>query len=163
MSQHERSEERLSVRGGCQCGTVRYLASLETTDAYYCHCRMCQKAFGNIFATFFNLPKEDVTWEKGHPTYFHSSRIARRGFCRECGTPLTFEYLDSRRIDLSVGSLDEPDRMQPTAHAGFEGCVRSFFEEDGLPRTRTEDSKEYVEKWKAAHGPDSMPGPLFNP
>ena len=78
-------------------GTWRW----ENDVAYYCHFRMYQRAFGNIFAAVFNVPKEVVTWERGQPAYFYSSRIARRGFCRECGTPLTFEYLASPRLDLS--------------------------------------------------------------
>ena len=80
-----------------QAGTWRG----ENDVAYYCHFRMCQRAFGNIFAAVFNVPKEVVTWERGQPAYFYSSRIACRGFCRECGTPLTFEYLASPRLDLS--------------------------------------------------------------
>ncbi len=160
MSGAEGTAGKLILSGGCQCGAIRYRAHPENTDAYYCHCRMCQKAFGNVFGLFFNLPKEGVIWERGYPAYFDSSRIARRGFCRECGTPLTFEYLDSARMDLSVGSLDEPGRMRPVAHAGFESHVAPFFKEDGLPKSRTEDSEEYLRKWKAVHGPDSMPGPL---
>jgi hypothetical protein len=108
--------------------------------------------------------KEDVVWERGEPAYFHSSRIARRGFCRECGTPLSFEYTDQKRsIDLSVGSLDEPGRVRPVEHCGFEGHVASFFTDDGLPRSRTEDSEEYVASWKGAHGEHSKPGPLGYP
>ena len=59
-----------------------------------------------------------------------------------------------------MGSLDEPGRLRPVAHYGFESHVRSFFTDDGLPRSRTEDSEEFVAKWKAAHGEDSVPGPL---
>jgi hypothetical protein len=155
-----RGEESLRMHGGCQCGAVRYAAYPESRDATYCHCRMCQKAFGNVFAVFFGARRENVVWEKGQPAYFHSSRIARRGFCRDCGTPLSFEHLDSEWLHLSVGSLDEPDQVRPVRHIGFEGCVEPFFMDDGLPKSRTGDSEEYVRKWRAAHGPDSVPGPL---
>jgi hypothetical protein len=49
------------------------------------------------------------------------------------------------------------------AHYGFESHVGSFFTEDGLPRSRTEDDEEYVARWKLVHGRDSMPGPLHGP
>ena len=125
---------------------------------------MCQKAFGNLFGAFFAVGRENVGWERGEPTYYHSSRISRRGFCRECGTPLTFEYLNAKRkLDLTVGSLDEPGRMRPVGHFGFESIVEPFFTDDGLPRSRTEDSEELVARWRAAHGPDSVPGPLSDP
>jgi hypothetical protein len=155
--------EKKVMRGGCQCGTVRYAARLENDEAYYCHCLMCQKAFGNLFGVFCKTQKRDVTWENGEPAYYRSSKIARRGFCRECGTPLTFEYLDDGETHLAVGTLDEPGRLRPVAHYGFENHLEPFFTDDGLPRERTEDSEEFVERWKAAHGPDSTPGPLFVP
>jgi hypothetical protein len=71
----------LTLTGGCHCGAVRYAATVENNQAYYCHCRMCQRSFGNIFATFFNLPKVSVKWTTHAPKYFHSSKIAQRGFC----------------------------------------------------------------------------------
>mgnify|MGYP000925354955 CR=1 FL=1 len=104
---------RTTLAGGCLCGAVRYEVTLDKLEGYYCHCRMCQLAFGNLFATFLNAPKADVRWTGGEPRYFASSKFARRGFCGGCGTPLTFEFLDSPRMDLSVGSLDEPGRLRP--------------------------------------------------
>lgn len=149
------------MSGGCQCGVVRYTARVGSEDAYYCHCRMCQKAFGNLFGLFFDAERENFVWERGEPAYYASSKIARRGFCRECGTPLTFEEVgDDRLVFLSVGSLDDPARLRPVAHYGFESVVRPFFADDGLPRTRTEDDEAFVERWKAAHGRDAVPGPL---
>jgi hypothetical protein len=41
--------------------------------------------------------------------------------------------------------------------------VGTFFTDDGLPRSRIEDDEEFVAKWKAAHGENSMPGPLVGP
>jgi hypothetical protein len=153
----DRSEP--TMRGGCQCGAVRYAARPESLEAYYCHCRMCQKAFGNLFGVFFKARRGEVSWQ-GEPAYFDSSKVARRGFCRTCGTPLTFERPDSEWVHFSVGSADEPGLLRPVAHYGFEGVVEPFFVDDGLPKSRTEDSAEFVRKWKAAHGPDSEPGPL---
>lgn len=150
------------LRGGCQCGAVRYSARVEGNDAYYCHCRMCQKALGNLFGVFLAVGRGDLEWE-GEPAYFHSSAIARRGFCRECGTPLTFEYPDDeRKIDVTVGSLDEPGRVRPAGHFGSESIVGPFFTDDGLPLERTEDSEELAERWRVAHGSDSATGPLSN-
>jgi len=59
-----------------------------------------------------------VKWESGEPAYYQSSKVARRGFCRECGTPLTFEYPDLEELHLAVGSLDEPGRFTPVIHYG---------------------------------------------
>ncbi len=140
------------LRGGCQCGVVRYVVQVESTDAYCCHCRMCQRAFGNLFGVFLAVGRENIGWENGEPAYFESSAIARRGFCRECGTPLTFEYLDDEKeIHVTVGSLDEPGRARPVGHFGSESIVEPFFTDDGLPRERTAESEELAARWRAAH------------
>jgi len=66
-----------------------------------------QRAFA-----FVNVKKADVEWER-EPEKFESSKIARRGFCSHCGTPLSFEYNDSQRMDLAVGALDYPEMLKP--------------------------------------------------
>ena len=75
------------MTGGCQCGAVRYALMSEPTQASICHCRMCQKAFGNYFAPLTGVPRKDLVWTKGQPGIFRSSEAAERGFCRDCGTP----------------------------------------------------------------------------
>ncbi len=157
------SEEALTVRGGCQCGAVRYEARAVSTDAYYCHCRMCQRAFGHLSGIFCEVDGPSVKWAGGEPAYYQSSKVARRGFCRECGTPLTFEGVGSDRVHLTVGSLDEPGLFRPVVHYGSESIVAPFFVEDGLPRERTEDDEEFMVRWRAAYGPGVAPGPLPNP
>ena len=152
------SKEPLVLTGGCQCGAVRYTARPTSDEAYYCHCRMCQRAFGNIFATFVYLPRANVTWEGREPDRFASSKIARRGFCSRCGTPLTFEYNDSEKMDISVGSLDDPGVMRPVMPVGVDGRVASFAHADGLPEKRVEDFEHIVNKWKAAYGEEAVPG-----
>lgn len=150
--------ETAVLRGGCQCGAVRYEARAESDEAYYCHCRMCQKAFGHLSGVFCRVDRGNLRWEHREPDYYRSSKIARRGFCRECGSPLTFEYLGSEELHLTLGSLDEPGRFRPVAHYGAEGIVGPFFADDGLPRERTEDDEGFVARWRAAYGPGSMPG-----
>ena len=61
--------------GGCQCGAVRYALYAEPTNPHVCHCRMCQKAFGNYFAPFAGVPPEDFAWVKGTPGMFKSSEV----------------------------------------------------------------------------------------
>jgi hypothetical protein len=65
---------------------------------------MCQKAFGSYFAPLAGVPPEDFAWVKGTPGVFRSSAAAERGFCRDCGTPLFFRYVDKDRIGIIGGS-----------------------------------------------------------
>jgi hypothetical protein len=150
----------VTLHGGCQCRVHRYTVRLEKPEGYFCHCRMCQQAFGNIFATFINVRVDDVSWDTCEPTYYQSSRIARRGFCASCGTPLTFQFLEATYMDLSVGSLDEPGAVSPTEHTGIESRVASWHAPGPLPESRIDDNERIRARWQAAYGPDAIPGAL---
>ena len=125
--------------GGCQCGAVRYALFAEPTNPHVCHCRMCQKAVGNFFAAFTGVPPKDLAWIKGAPAVFKSSEAAERGFCRDCGTPLFFRYVDKDRISVSLGSLDDPSRVVPAKQYGVESRLPFVATLVALPGTRTED------------------------
>lgn len=147
-----------TLTGGCLCGSIRFEARPSAREGYYCHCRMCQLAFGNTRAAFINLRKDEVTWLKREPDHYHSSKIARRGFCGICGTPLSFEYLDSERMDLAVGSFDDPAALTPTSHFAVESRIANWHADDGLPGTRIDEHVKLTERWKQAYGDDVTPG-----
>jgi len=105
----------MSVSGGCQCGAVRF--RVETGEASICHCRMCQKATGGFFGPYVEAKKGTLTWTRGEPKRFRSSNKVQRGFCGDCGTPLTFEG-DSGLVGLSIGSFDDPAPLKPTVQLG---------------------------------------------
>jgi hypothetical protein len=149
-------KENSVMTGGCQCGAVRYALMSEPTHASICHCRMCQKAFGNYFAPLTGVPMKDLVWTKGNPGIFKSSEAVERGFCRDCGTPLTFRYVDRDRITVSIGSLDEPGRVQPEIQYGIESMIPGFETLHTLPGERTEDSAtpEELARMRSRQHPD---------
>ncbi|UYY58762.1 GFA family protein [Sphingomonas sp. S2-65] len=134
------------VTGGCQCGRIRYRATIEDDEAYLCHCKMCKKATGGISIAFKNLRKADVAWER-EPDRYASSPIAERGFCSACGTPLTFEFPDSETMDLTIGSFDAPDRFVPKHHYAVESMQGQWLDTRDLPRYRSEDNAPVVKRW----------------
>lgn len=139
------------MAGGCICGRVRYTAAIETDDAYLCHCRMCQRAVGNVSVAMKNVKKEQVSWER-EPDYYRSSPIARRGFCGACGTSLTFAYDDSDQLDLIVGSFDDPSRFKPKHHFGAESLHRNWIDTSGLPEYRVDEYQPIVDRWMKSLG-----------
>jgi hypothetical protein len=146
------------LTGGCLCGRVRYEARPDHREGYYCHCRMCQLAFGNLRAAYLNLRVDQVRWTTEPPAEYASSKIARRGFCPTCGTPLSFHFVDGEFMDLSVGSLDDPGALTPTEHWGIETRVGAWHVPDGLPDHRIDENPRIVERWREAYGPDAEPG-----
>ena len=87
---------------------------------------MCQKAAGNFFIALIGVPRDAITWTRGSPATFNSSDKAARGFCRTCGTPLLYDYADSKHINVTTGSLDEPARFAPKVEFGLEGRLPCF-------------------------------------
>jgi hypothetical protein len=125
------------LTGGCQCGAVRYALHEPPTDPHICHCRMCQKAFGGFFAALTGLPLASFELTRGALSIFKSSDQTERGFCNKCGTPLTFHYVDSPRIAVSIGSLDEPAKVVPVTQYGIEGRLPYFAALATLPGEKT--------------------------
>jgi hypothetical protein len=135
---------------------VRYALYAEPTNPHVCHCRMCQKAFGGYFAPLASVPLTDFAWLKGTPGVFRSSEAAERGFCRDCGTPLFFRYVDRDRIAVSLGSLDDPSRVAPAKQYGVESRLPFVATLTTLPGTRTEDDVSPAElaRFKSRQHPD---------
>ena len=129
----------LPLRGGCQCGAVRYELRAIPTGASICHCRMCQKAGGGPFMAFTGVNSADLVFTRGAPTKFASSEIAERGFCAACGTPLTYAMKARARIGVTLGSLDDPARFAPRDQLGVESRTPWFDSLAGLPEHRTGD------------------------
>lgn len=119
--------------GGCQCGAVRYRAAVVLDTSHICHCRMCQKASGNFFAALVGVPREAMVWTRGTVATFSSSDSVMRGFCRDCGTPLTYDYLASKHLNITTGSLDNPAALPPTMQFGIEGRMPWFDTLAALP------------------------------
>ena len=97
--------------GGCQCGAVRFRVEGELGRPSICHCRMCQKAMGGAFGAFVTVQRDEVVWTRAEPQRFQSSNKIRRGFCPDCGTPLTFE--SDKSLDLAIFAFDRAAEITP--------------------------------------------------
>ena len=110
------------LTGGCQCGAVRYQLAAAPTGASICHCRMCQKATGSPYGAYAPMARDALAFTRGAPKIFRSSEIAERGFCAECGTPLTYRNVTSQRISVTICSLDDPELAPPEVPARPRSC-----------------------------------------
>jgi len=143
------------MSGGCACGRIRFTARIENDEAYLCHCRMCQRATGSISIAFKNVKQADVDWAH-EPDWYESSPIAKRPYCRDCGTSLGFQFRQgSENMDLAIASFDDPSRFRPKHHFGAESMQREWINTEGLPEYRTDEYQALVDRWVEATG--SMP------
>ena len=120
-----------AATGGCQCGAIRYRAECLGRSSV-CHCRMCQRAVGNVSAPL--VIATGIVWQ-GTPATWASSNISERGFCSTCGTPLflrDFEAPDGE-CEIMIATLDDPELAPPAYHVGVESRISWVKLADGLP------------------------------
>ena len=126
--------------GGCQCGAIRFALTAAPTRVSICHCRMCQKAAGAPFISLADIPVENFSWTRGMPSTFRSSSIAERGFCRDCGTPLSYFAFGGDKIEIATGAFDRPDLVVPVKQFGMESVLPWVNDIAGLPGVTTDDN-----------------------
>ena len=129
---------KVEMTGGCQCGAVRYTAHVDPQSAYPCHCRMCQRATGGVYAALVQVLAKECAFD-GEPTWYASSAIAERGFCPACGSPIGFRYTGSAKLDLTLGTFDDPSAFRPQSQFGCESAIEGWKELTDVEGTRSED------------------------
>ncbi len=121
--------------GGCQCGAVRYRITGEPMMAALCHCSMCRRAHAAPAVAWAMFQEAQVSFVGGRLTQYASSPEARRGFCPVCGTQICFtaSFIPGL-IDITIGSLDQPETMPPTLHYWDSRRLPWMQVADDLPR-----------------------------
>ena len=107
--------------GGCQCGAVRFRISGKLGRPSICHCRMCQKQFGGLFSALVTAPDEGMEWTRGEPSYFQSSVNIERGFCKNCGTPMTYRHPGG--LELAIGTFDDRSDLAPQIQVNYDARI----------------------------------------
>ena len=94
---------------------------------------MCQKATGGLFGPYVSAPTDRFVWTRGSPRRFQSSNKVRRGFCGDCGSPLTFEFDEASTVGLAIGALDRPGDVRITEQLSSRARVSDFARLAALP------------------------------
>jgi hypothetical protein len=122
------------LTGACLCGAVRYRCGEPGRPATFCHCTSCRRAAGAHAVAWFTVPGASFAFTRGQPATFRSSPPVERAFCARCGTQLTYRHQSwPGEVDVTVGSLDEPDRIAPAAHIWMQDAAAWDRPADGLP------------------------------
>lgn len=122
------------VEGGCLCGAVRYRARGKAYGITHCHCQTCRRASGAAFVTWAGFDVDKFSFIRGQPSSYDSSLNVVRTFCPRCGTPLTYQRKDlPHSIDVTLGSLDDPETLTPEDHTWTENRLSWITLGDALP------------------------------
>lgn len=120
--------------GGCLCGAVRYEVTGPLRDVVNCHCSMCQRLHGN-FGPHSKARKTDLNIVNDQGlSWYETSSIARRGFCRECGSSLFWEPFDQDATGIVAGSIDSPTGLRTIGHIFVEEKSDFYEINDDLPQ-----------------------------
>lgn len=109
------------IRGGCNCGAVRYELARPPIMVAVCHCRNCRRQSGSAFSVNMIIPMQAMTLTGDLTTYedqdTESGQPVLRQFCSGCGTPLCSLSANSPGLAIiKVGTADEPEHFVPTMH-----------------------------------------------
>jgi hypothetical protein len=102
-----------------------------------CHCTQCRRQSGHYFAAVaaprsaVAIPEtEDLVW-------YRSSDIARRGFCRRCGSTLFWDPFEGEVTEVALGALDAPTGLTLERHVHVAAKGDYYQITDGLPQDET--------------------------
>ncbi len=123
------------AHGSCLCQKVRFRATGKPRWVAHCHCQSCRRNTGSLVATFVGYAIDQVEFVSGQRQFYESSPNVQRGFCANCGTPLSYEAdRFPGEIHLYICTLDEPDAFEASAHVYASERVAWFDCHDALPR-----------------------------
>ncbi len=118
-----------SHAGGCLCGDVRYEVSGSSIWKSICYCESCTRAAGAQATAWAGFERSMFRLLKGRVEIYESSPGVLRGFCRRCGTSLTYQKdpkaLEGALDDLYVltRTLDDPSAYPPDEHVHYRERV----------------------------------------
>jgi hypothetical protein len=125
--------------GGCLCGAVRYRVGGPSVWKAICYCETCTRAAGAPAIAWAGIAKSRFRLLKGSIETYESTPGVLRGFCRRCGTTLTYrkdpEIVRGARDDVYIATrtLDDPDAYPPDEHVFYGERVGWFDAEDDRP------------------------------
>lgn len=134
------------VTGACLCGAVRWSYDAPFTTMLHCHCSVCRKHHGTLFATVVVAPLDTFHWRAGTEKIgtWQSSARESRAFCTVCGSKVPRVEHESRRVFMPAGGLEGELGIRPQLHLFVGSKSPHYTIADGLPQF-----DEYPPEWGA--------------
>ena len=95
--------------GRCLCSDVSWELEPEAYATFNCHCKMCRKAHGTPFGTYFFAQSDQLRWVSATDSiiYYPSSSTLTRGFCGNCGSVVPYSVDDQSLVVTPGGCHDQ--------------------------------------------------------
>lgn len=102
--------------GGCHCRRVLFRAQGQPKFISVCHCESCRRTTGAAFSTWVGFPSDAVDWRGDGQSVYASSPGVRRGFCKTCGTPLSYQSEKwPGETHILIGAFNDPSPFTPSS------------------------------------------------
>ena len=97
--------------GKCLCGEVSWELEPEAYATFNCHCKMCRKAHGTPFGTYFFAHSDQLRWLNVTDSivYYRSSSKLTRSFCGNCGSVIPYSA-DGQSLVVTPGGCHDQGR-----------------------------------------------------
>ncbi len=124
------------ANGSCLCGTVKFSVSDKASGMSHCHCSMCRKIHGSLFATYYQ--SSELRYSQGEDAIenHESSTGFMRSFCKHCGSPLPEVSNDSAEVYVPAGLMDDDPGVRPAEHIFTESKADCYAITDSLPQVK---------------------------
>ena len=128
-----------TLKGGCQCGAVRYEVAGVPLATYVCHCRECRKQSASAFGISVIVRTSDLhlrqgavaSWTRGTD----SGGRLKCVFCPECGSRLWHEdEPKGPTVSVKGGSLDEAVDLSKAQHIWVSRKLPGVVIPEGRPQ-----------------------------
>ncbi|WP_275096850.1 GFA family protein [Sedimenticola hydrogenitrophicus] len=115
-SQDEPQVTTKTLKGSCLCGCVEYEVDGPLRDVVSCYCDQCRKSSGNfVSATAASESRLNIL--RGDGLAWYGNKLAKRGFCRECGSSLFWlPRPGDGLIRIMAGTLQRDTGLRVAAH-----------------------------------------------
>lgn len=126
----------MALKGGCQCGAVRYEVDGTPQHVALCHCSDCRKSAGAPMVSWAAFAEAEFTMLQGDLTTFNSTGSTMRSFCPTCGTGIAYRNAELLPgiVDIQSATLDDPDALPAGAHIQVAERIGWMAEAHSLPQ-----------------------------
>lgn len=124
------------IKGRCDCAKVSFQVESVRKTVTACHCYQCRRTSGHFWAST-KAAFDAITFsEREGLEWYHSSAIAKRGFCKFCGSSLFYRMNDEQGvpeegIGIAAGCLEGIADLHIDKHIYVKdkGCYYSIDDE----------------------------------
>lgn len=125
--------------GACLCGAVRWEVAGGLQFMHHCHCSLCRKHHGAVFATYVAAPLDAFRYTAGEDQLerFQSSPGWYRPWCRHCGS-VAWTVLPAMGVAAGpAGNFLDDIPVRAESHMFIRSKVPWLELHDGLPQHAT--------------------------